>query len=161
MPKKGSNCRYKPGVYNVKEGGYITLTNTSHEPVNITKSTQIGELRDAVELDINKIQQEIRKVWENTPELEQFYNPIPPPEDDKDHLKDIKVDPDNILDKHIRDQIWDICRDYKDVITPRPGRYNASFGNVDTRIDFRTSPPKNADENWACKKARQIGWMSL
>ena len=30
------------------------------------------------------------------------------------------------------------------MITPRPGRYNGSFGNVDTRIDFRTSPPENA-----------------
>ena len=143
-PKKGSSCWYKPGVYNVKEGGYITLTNTTKEPVNITKATQIGEIRDVVELDIKAIQQNVRKVWENTPELEQFHNPIPPPEDNKDHLKDIKVDPDNILDEHIRDQIWDICREYKDVINPRPGRYNGSAGNVDTQINFRTSPPENA-----------------
>ena len=67
-----------------------------------------------------------------------------PPDDDKDHLKDVKIDPDNILDKKIRDQIWDICHEFRDVITPRPGRYNGSAGNVDTRIDFKTSPPENS-----------------
>lgn len=143
-PKRGTKCWYKPGVYNVKEGGFITLTNVTNEPVNVSKSTQIGELRDIIEQDIDTIQQSVRKVWEETPELEQFHNPIPPPKDDEDHLKDIKVDPDNILDKSIKKQIWDICHEYRDVITPRPGRYNGSFGNVDTRIDFRTSPPENA-----------------
>ena len=45
--------------------------------------------------------------WEKTPELQQFINPVEPPDDTKDHLLDIKVDPDGQLNPDIRAQFWD------------------------------------------------------
>ena len=137
-PKRGFDSWYRPGTYNIQKGGVIELENISQLPVNINRSDQIGEMREANEVDY------INKIWEDTPEAQQFHNPIPSPEDNKNHLEDIKVDPDKQLEKNVREKFWEICEEYRDVITPRPGRYNAAWGNVDTRIDFTTSPPENS-----------------
>ncbi len=136
-PKRGFECWYQPGIYSVKNG-FIELSNITDKPINVQRSSQIGEIRDVV------ISSRVGKVWENTPDITQFHNPVPPPDDNKDHLKDVKVDPDGQLDKAIRDKIWDICRQYSDIITPRPGRYNGAWGNVDTSINFTESPPENS-----------------
>ena len=71
-PKRGYECWYQPGIYNVKDG-YIELSNITDNPINIPKSSQIGEIRDVV------ISSKVGKVWENTPDITQFHNPIPPP----------------------------------------------------------------------------------
>ena len=136
-PKRGHECWYQPGVYNVKHG-FIELSNVTKNPVNIQRSAQIGEIRDVV------VNNRISRVWENTPDITQFHNSVTPPVDNKDHLEDIKIDPDNQLDKEIRDMIKDICTQYSDIITPRPGRYNGAWGNIDTKIDFITNPPENS-----------------
>ena len=59
-------------------------------------------------------------------------------------MKDIKIDPDNQLDAEIKRKIEDICKQYSDIITPRPGRYNGAWGNSDTKIDFLKNPPENS-----------------
>ena len=70
----------------------------------ISRSEQIGEMREVKEVDY------INRVWEDTPEAQQFHNPIPPPEDKKNHLEDVKVDPDKQLEDFIRKKFWRFVR---------------------------------------------------
>ena len=95
-PKRGFDSWYRPGTYDIKKGGFIEVENISELPVNISRSEQIGEMREVKEVDY------INRVWEDTPEAQQFHNPIPPPEDKKNHLEDVKVDPDKQLEDFIR-----------------------------------------------------------
>ena len=71
-PRRGHDCWYQPGIYNV-ENSCIELSNITERLVNIPKSSQIGDIRDVV------ISNKVGKVWDNTPDITQFHNPIPPP----------------------------------------------------------------------------------
>ena len=61
-----------------------------------------------------------------------------------DQWSKIQLDPDNQLTEAERDSFRSLCEEFKDVINPRPGRYNGCFGPMESSIDFSSKPPPNA-----------------
>ena len=57
------------------------------------------------------------------------------------HIQDIVLDPDDQLDETSKAMFYETCSNFRDVINPRPGRYNGYYGDVDCSINFASHPP--------------------
>ena len=64
-----------------------------------------------------------------------------PKQDPQDYLSQVTIDPDNKLSTVWKQKFRDLCSDYKDIINPRPGKYNGYYGRVDNSINFTAAPP--------------------
>ena len=69
------------------------------------------------------------------------YQPPETWDEEYDYTSDISIDPDNILDKNWKSKFKDLCSEFRDIITPRPNRYNGFYGRVDNSLQFGTQPP--------------------
>ena len=110
------------------QGRQISLKNMSIMPVSIKKNIHFGDLypmsvHNPANLSSHVTPQPIRKV--NT----------------ADFLKDVCIDPDNILSNEWKQSFMDLMTDFTDIITPNPGCYNGFYGNVDCSINFLQPPP--------------------
>ena len=61
--------------------------------------------------------------------------------DDASYIKDISLDPDNIMPIVWKKRFLKLCQDYSSIITPVPGKYNGAFGWTSTDINFVSKPP--------------------
>ena len=59
------------------------------------------------------------------------------------YVSDVIIDPDGQLSNDQRRKFQDLCNEYTDVITPKPGKYNGSHGYLNNSINFTNRPPPN------------------
>ena len=59
----------------------------------------------------------------------------------KSYIKDISIDPDNLMSASWKRRFHSLCEKYSDIITPVPGKYNGAFGWTSTDINFSSKPP--------------------
>ena len=59
----------------------------------------------------------------------------------QDYVNEVVIDPDNKLSVTWKNKFKSICRDFRDIITPRPGKYNGFYGRIDNSINFSSTPP--------------------
>ena len=60
-----------------------------------------------------------------------------------DYVGDVKIDPDNILDKVWKNKFFELCEEFSDIIQYSPGTYNGRYGFVKNSIEFTSLPPPN------------------
>ena len=58
-------------------------------------------------------------------------------------LKKVSVDPDGLMPNVWKSRFKSLCKDFSDIITPNPGKYNGIYGHVSTDINFASIPPSN------------------
>ena len=134
-PRVSDGLWFNPGIRRVNNG--ISLTNTSMDTVTLKKGTRVCEVRNVTEVCEN----DVRRVYDEFPDKQQYTMLVE--KDTDDHLSAIQVDPDKIMDEEERKMFLDLCTSYRDIITPRPGRYNNATGHVDNSINFSERPAPN------------------
>ena len=60
-----------------------------------------------------------------------------------ENLKQLQIDPDNVLTEEERKMFRDISEHYKHLFTPRPGKYNRHYGEMSNRLNFASVPAQN------------------
>ena len=60
---------------------------------------------------------------------------------EENFVKDVKIDPDNMMDENWKDKFRNLCQEYSDIINYRPSKYNGYYGDVDNTIEFASVPP--------------------
>ena len=139
----------------------MNIKNESDEVISLKKHQVIAQARTCLVADKDAINKpsKIRNIYgideetakEKLESINRVYDPdsqdvtkyimpnvLP---DTKDYTNDIELDPDNQLSEQERETFRLISKEFGDVITPHPARYNGSFGMVDTAIDFASTPP--------------------
>ena len=133
-------------ILNVDSDKCIVVSNDTNVPIFLKKHEHIA--------DIRSVKQESAEVYNVSEEPGNITKIVAIPVNDYKHLEhfsdwdhsenfidDVKIDPDNVMDKHWKDKFWHLCQDYSDIINYRPSRYNGYYGDVSTSIDFASIPP--------------------
>ena len=106
-----------PGIYDVKNGK-VSFINKSNNVVTVEKEKPL-------------FLTSLKKIYDvNSASMQQFEKPFLPPANKQLDLKQIKIDPDNILSKEWKSVFTEILYDFTDIITEMPGRYNGYYGQV-------------------------------
>lgn len=136
-PRRNYAHAFRPFVTQYSET--VTLENISDLPINLRKSDQVADIRQASVAhppDTNNTS--VRLVHQHTTDDFKFKptvkNPEPP------DLDKISVDPDNRLTKETQNKFHSINRKYTELFTTTPGRYSGKFGDVDTSLRFNSPP---------------------
>ena len=109
--------------------GVVRLINSSSEPYTIRKHEHIGEISSTFTPDIG---QDTGKIHE-----------IKKVRFSEDHIKDISVDPDNILSPSIKGQFESLHRSYSEVFNPEFTGYNHAFGKFEAVVNMgNVKPPQ-------------------
>ena len=131
--RESTNNSPPPQVCQVNTGK-VNLVNHTDQPLLLKKNSHFGDLVSDVSVTPNIIQDSTSKANNKSP----LPSSTPSPHS---HVKDTKVDPDDILDDHWKSHFTDMLHNFSDVIDPNPGQYNNYFGNVDCSINFVKLPP--------------------
>ena len=119
----------KPGIYEVHHG-MVKLENSSHISQAISKDDILvfTELRGNSDTHPSA---NTRKIFDisnrNMSQFEYLHGLV---ESVESSLHKAQVDPDNRLSNVYKDCFHDILREYSDIITEVPGRYNGYYGQV-------------------------------
>ena len=119
----------------------IYLTNSSDFPVPVQKHDHIADVRET------KVMSTCQALPFSTPSNDdqfQFLNLASKKDLHPDYLQKIQVDPDNVLTKSERDKFIQLHKQFYEVFTPQPGKYNGSQGFIDNKLQFSALPPPNS-----------------
>ena len=140
-PRQASLSWLKPQVADIV-CGQVYLTNSSSTLVNIKKSDHLADIRDTVQFVANPTRSLVSSAAHS--DTFQFTDHACSRQYSHDFLKQIQVDPQNMLSESERNSFHQIHRQYVHLFTPQPGRYNGSWGYVDNKIQFSAPPPPNS-----------------
>ena len=133
-----------PVLDNAKKG-YISIRNNGNNIVNIPKHSHIADIRTCHQINTSDINPtNLRKIYDISREdWSHLTMPNCVPDDKKSYIDQVSVDPDNQMPVAWKNRFINLCKDFNDIITPVPGRYNGTFGRVSTDINFTSVPPSN------------------
>ena len=139
-PRPEARKWLEAGILEVTDG-IIKLKNTSLNPVMLGKHEHLVDVRDTIEFNIPA---QVRFVL-NPEEKDkfQFTDLNQSDEDPEKYLDQCKIDPDGILTEAQREKFRTINQRFARIITPRPGKYNGFYGEIDNRIHWSQKPAPN------------------
>ena len=117
------------GILTPDQNGCITLTNTSEEPVVISKHTQICQVRPTT--SISKQVNSNSYPPNEKPKIKSTYN----------NLNTITVDPSQVLSIEERKMFHNSHKKYKSVFSPEIGCYNGYSGKFSHIINMSSKLP--------------------
>ena len=142
IPKDSLRHRWiQPQIIPVGHGGSITITNNKDDPCIVSRLEHFADVVPCHAFSVNQkeIGNPVEDIKSETNSVSKVYDLglndlshlIPtnqlPPNDEKDYIKEIVIDLDNILSEEWKKQFRSICIKFSHVITPRPGRYNGIY----------------------------------
>ena len=136
-PRRNSKHDWvKSRIVEVYGNGFIYLPNDTDRIVKISKHDHFADMRACHPIQVNKIYDLLTKddshlipyTTEETSTGDSF-------------LSDITIDPDQQLSPEWRTKFSELCSEFSDIITPRPGKYNGYYGRIDNSINFSVQPP--------------------
>ena len=139
-PRVQSLSWLKPVVQDTVDKN-VYLTNSSSVPIEIKKSAHIADIRDAVSFQLDSTPPFPVPVHSDS---FQFEDRALKRECSEDYLKQLQVDPDNVLSEKDKNLFHQLHLKYAHLFTPQPGRYNGRFGYVDNKLQFSTPPAPNS-----------------
>ena len=83
----------------------------------------------------------VQLLLNDVPEKREFTLEAKTQDDNEPYLDQVQVDPDEQLTGDQRTAFKELCKEFVDVITAAPGRYNGCFGIVSNAINFAEKPP--------------------
>ena len=152
VPRQPGSAWINPGYRKVSSEKILTFTNNTDRSIYIQKRSQIADLISCEEKlvsEIMKATDEIRKVTLPTPvmrppDLAQFVSwKGAANENFRENIKNIQVDPDQILPTKTRQGFHHLHEEFQTLFTDRPGKFNGSTGYVDGRLNFSRLPSAN------------------
>ena len=128
------------------KGRQILVKNSSVMVVGVQKNTHYGDL---FTLSPNRL-------------IKGNPQPIPHPESKHTyHLKDIIMDPDNILSEEWRTHFKTVLSDFTDTVSPIPGLYNGYYGHVDCSLNLIQQPPASNKARLPSYSQEKKKWQIL
>ena len=137
---RADTCHWLQPSIQQPRSGTVYLTNSSHQLVRIKKSDHIADLRDSTLVDAPVKPLPGKAIH---PDVFQFSDFASSREICPDYLKQIKVDPDNVLSSAEKSIFHSLHKRFASLFTPQPGRYNGKYGYIDNKLQFATPPPPN------------------
>ena len=131
----------------IVQNGSLTIQNRTESFVHLKKNQLVADVKLCKELDFSPTYlhriKSVNSIYDiNEQDWSHLEMPIRETIDETiNYIEDIKIDPDKLWDQDTRDKFLELSKEYSDIITPIPGRYNGASGHVWTGIDFRTIPP--------------------
>ena len=125
-------------ILDVKDG-IINIVNNTNHPVYLNKYQHIADVSN-----VERIKVDDSFVVNQVPVVKKDLEHLEPYADwnyDEDFVKDVKIDPDNMMDEYWKDKFRELCQEYSDIINYRPSKYNGYYGDVDNTIEFASVPP--------------------
>ena len=123
--------------------GMVSIKNESAAPIKLSKHEHFADIHTCSNISFHNEMDKINKVY--CLDREDFSHLVPfetkESLETQDYTNEIVIDPDKILPEHWRNRFMTICREYADIITPKPGKYNGFYGLVDNSINFSNIPP--------------------
>ena len=116
--------------------GKVLLKNQSDSHILVKKHSQIGDIVSSVP-------------YTHVPT--KAYSTYSVSIADEKYTDKVSIDPDELLAPNQKEKFNDLINEYSDVISPKPGKYNGYFGDVDCSLNFIKDPP-------ASLKARLPGY---
>ena len=134
---------------NVKmnKDGVVKVRNESNNIISLSKHEHFATMVPCDEVRIVDILNGtyVRKIYDiNRTDLSHLIPHQEPQSTDcsnDNYLKEISLDPDDILPIPWKQKFYEICQRFSHLITPRPGKYNGFFGRIDNSINFSSIPP--------------------
>ena len=135
-----------PQIYPVTSEGFVEVINKTSSPVQVSKLEHFADVYLCMEVEINNSEPEamVKKIYDLNRDDYSHQIPHTPSQEKsitEDHLNEISVDPDNILSDSWKQRFKNLCAEFSHIITPRPGKYNGFYGNIDNSINFSSTPP--------------------
>ena len=112
----------------------------------LSEAPHMGSMVDLEEIlaNIQRTEASVDMVYDTYPDQNQYVAAGDKAHLGVDHTDKIQLDPDNILTPEQRTTFRRLCKEFKDVIRPEPGRYNGRFGHISNRINFAAKPAPNS-----------------
>ena len=133
-----------PRIYSVTDEGFVEINNETSSPVKLAKLEHFADVYCCIEVDLENCKPDIilKKIFDlNRNDFSHLTPHAPSEEKSEDYLHEISIDPDSILTDEWKQRFKKICEEFSQVITPRPGKYNGFYGNIDNSINFSSTPP--------------------
>ena len=112
--------------------GCVNFQNNTKQVWFFKKHTQLADVRAAIPWDKAKV----AKLYNmDMRELSNF-EPTNVNVTVSDFVKDVSIDPDDILNENDRNKFHDLCHEFKDIIQYNPGTYNGAYGLVKNTVEF-------------------------
>ena len=137
----------KPQVRLVDERGYVDIVNEG-KPLKLTRHEHFANLNSLTDISLKCVKEgaSVNKIYDLArrdlshllPYEGQENNAV---NDDHDYVNEVVIDPDEKLPAQWRNRFKTICSNFRDIITPRPGKYNGFYGRIDNSINFSNTPP--------------------
>ena len=118
-------------------GDAVELYNNSKEAVTLKKGDQVADIRTCC---LSQDTPNIRRVYERMSDSFSTTDFSTTVDNFDENVKLIEVDPDSCLTKEERNMFREVSYHYKEVFTPRPGKYNGYYGEVGNRLNFASIP---------------------
>ena len=99
--------------------GLVKLVNKSPMGVWLKKNTAVADIRPVTTKFIN-----IPEPSDDPPDQVQFTPLVENNDDFEENIKQVKIDPDNIMPPEMKQRFKDVTYTFRKVFTGRPGKYN-------------------------------------
>ena len=124
----------KSKVVKVYENGFIYIPNDTDRTVKIPKHDHFADMRVCYPIYVNKIYDLLTNdefhlipyTTEDVPTGDSFLT---------------EINPYHQLFPEWRTKCTELCSEFSEIITPRPGKYNGYYGRIDNSINFSVQPP--------------------
>ena len=127
----------------VNKDGEIAIRKITEDTVRINKDNHFVDMRDCQEVSKDDLLSNlfVKKIYDiNISDTSHLIpNDIKIPDSNETHLDQVHFDPDNQLS-----QDWKNKFQYnyvRNIINPKPGKYNGYYSRVDNSINFSSTPP--------------------
>ena len=124
--------------------GCISVVHEGSNPVSMTKNEHIADVFACKDVAVENLQtpESIQKIYDlGREDLSHLYQARDIDGENSSYLEEISIDPDNVLTPDWRNRFASICKDFSNIITPKPGKYNGYYGRIDNSINFCNTPP--------------------
>ena len=145
-PRQQSLKWLHPAMQEV-QNGRIRLVNSSESTITVKKHDHIADLRSSRVYEINNLSLTSSLP---SPDKFQFRDLAKSRPYSVEFLKQIKVDPDEILQPEQREKFHDLHRKFAHLFTTQPGKYNGHAGYVENRLQFASPPAPNSRTHIPC-----------
>ena len=128
----------------VDEDGCISIMNEGVIPIKITKNEHFADVVACIDVGVKKLKtpESIQKIYDlGRLDLSHLQLHKGVDKDGDDFMKEICIDPDDMMTPAWKDRFYSICKDFSGIITPRPGKYNGYYGRIDNSLNFSSTPP--------------------
>ena len=138
-PRQNSMLWLLPSIQEPRDGN-ICLTNLSNDTIIVKKADHLADVRDSQLVDLPPKPFPGKALHADTFQFSDFAMSR---DTSPDYLKQIKVDPDNVLSVEDRQIFHDLHQRFASLFTPQPGKYNGKYGYIDNKLQFSAPPPPN------------------